>query len=205
MSYWPDNFVQANMHEKYPLYQDYMDCIANFRQFRTVNAHAAFNLQQPFIATRLSNCTQMAAAYGVDYVWPLWDQRLVQQWLSTPSIWKMGPGGIKRNLHRNAAAGAGPDKMVWKPHKDMGYGQALDETSKADNKAVFEKLRSLVNDLPVELAPVVDNDKALSLAEQGIREDLRGVRYAVYLEDSVRPTLSQLSRWLAELKINRLR
>jgi asparagine synthase (glutamine-hydrolysing) len=195
--YWTDNFVRAEMHGAYPLYQDYMACIANFRQFRTVNAHAAFNLEQAFIATRLSNCTQMAASYGVDYVWPLWDQRLVQQWLSTPSIWKMGPGGIKRNLHRNAAAAAGPDKMVWKPHKDMGYGQSLDGACAESNIALFEQLRGLVQDMPAELAAVVDADKARAFAEKGLTEDLRGVRYAVHLADCV-SNLSQLSRWLRD-------
>ncbi len=70
-------------------------------------------LDTPYVSTRLENCSLEAAGFGIDYVWPMLDQRLVQQWLSTPAIWKIGDGGLPRYLHRSAIAGVSTDKVAW--------------------------------------------------------------------------------------------
>ena len=69
----------------------------------------------------------VSAAYVIDYRWPLWDVRLIQQYLSTPAIEKVGPKGIGRYLHRRAISGTVPDKVTWKPSKDMGYARVHQE------------------------------------------------------------------------------
>ncbi|NRD90386.1 hypothetical protein C8024_14330 [Sphingopyxis sp. BSNA05] len=62
----------------------------------------------------------MAASYGIDYRWPLWDKRLVQQYLSTPIIERAGPGGIGRYLHRRAITGTVPDRWHGKDRNIWG-------------------------------------------------------------------------------------
>lgn len=69
----------------------------------------------------MESCTLLAAAQGIDYQWPLLDSRLIQQFLSTPSLEKRGPGGMGRYLHRRAVSGIVLPRVVWKPGKDMGY------------------------------------------------------------------------------------
>ena len=78
------------------------------------------HLEGPDVAVRLESCTLLAASYGVEYRWPLCDARLVQQYLSTPSIEKLGPGGMGRYLHRRAVHGVVPPRITWKPDKDLG-------------------------------------------------------------------------------------
>lgn len=68
---------------------------------------------------RTADCSLVAASYGVDYRWPLFDRRLIAQYLRTPAVWKYGEGH-GRYLHRRAIAGMVPDKVAWKPSKDMG-------------------------------------------------------------------------------------
>ena len=70
----------------------------------------------PWIARRLETCTLVAATYGVEYEWPLLDARLVQQYLSTPSIEKADRMGA-RYLHRRAVEGVVPAKVAWKAGK----------------------------------------------------------------------------------------
>lgn len=58
-----------------------------------------------YIATQLENYTLMAAAHG--------DVRLVQPYLSTPSIEKVGPRDLGRYVLRRAIDGKvkGPSRM----------------------------------------------------------------------------------------------
>ncbi len=89
--------------------------------FRRVNEFVVRrHLEGPNIPTRLESCTLLAASHGVDYRWPLCDARLVQQYLSTPSIEKLGPGGMGRYLHRRAVHGLVPPRITWKADKDLG-------------------------------------------------------------------------------------
>ena len=78
------------------------------------------HLEGPDIPFRLESCTLLAAAHGVEYRWPLCDARLIQQYLSTPSIEKLGPRGMGRYLHRRAVHGLVPPRITWKPDKDLG-------------------------------------------------------------------------------------
>jgi asparagine synthase (glutamine-hydrolysing) len=82
-------------------------------------------LGSPHVATRLEGCTLIAAARGLQYHWPLLDVRLIQQYLSTPSIEKQGPGGIGRYLHRRAIDPFVPRRITWRPTKDIGQSANL--------------------------------------------------------------------------------
>ncbi|MCW2791754.1 MAG: hypothetical protein JWO76_852, partial [Nocardioides sp.] len=80
-----------------------------------------------------------------DYRWALLDRRLMQQWLSTPAIWKYA-AGTGRYLHRRAISGVVPDKVAWKPTKDMTLGdheppvQAAPDTDAALHPLLAELL-----------------------------------------------------------------
>ena len=56
--------------------------------YRRINDFVLHDRLGPSIARRLETCTQVAATYGVEYQWPLLDARLIQCYLSTPSIEK---------------------------------------------------------------------------------------------------------------------
>lgn len=118
---WPDCIIRAEVAERFGIRQRYMDNARFDAPFRRINdfilKHHLHTMQ---LSARLENCTLVAASYGIDYCWPLWDVRLVQQYLSTPAIEKVGPHGIGRYLHRRAIDGTVPSKVAWKPTKNMG-------------------------------------------------------------------------------------
>lgn len=120
---WPYCLLKKEVIEAYNIQHDYMESARYDAPFRRVNDFILqHHLHELHVTTRLDNCTLMANSFGIDYRWPLWDVRLVQQYLSTPTIEKIGPKGIGRYLHRRAITGTVPHKVAWKPSKDMGYG-----------------------------------------------------------------------------------
>lgn len=121
---WPHQALRSEIVTRLGLHEAYMETARFDAPYRRVNDWIVNGLlRRPHSSTRLDNCTLLAASYGVDYRWPLWDVRLIQQYLSTPSIEKVGPRGIGRYLHRRAITGTAPDKVAWKPSKDMGYAR----------------------------------------------------------------------------------
>lgn len=115
-------------------------------------------LTRPYVTARFENCSLLAASYGIEYRWPLWDVRLVQQYLSTPSIEKLGPRGMGRYLHRRAVDGIVPARVAWKPGKDMGDvgGERSSETS---GRAVVALARRQLDALHPTLADLIDTGK----------------------------------------------
>ncbi len=89
--------------------------------YSTVNQFILQDRIGPHLSTRTAECSIVAATYGVEYQWPLLDRRLVQQYLSTPAIWKFGEG-YGRYLHRRAVEGIVADKIAWKRDKSMQSG-----------------------------------------------------------------------------------
>ncbi len=119
---WPHQLLRPETVQRLDLYERYMETAIYDAPYRRINDFILqHHLKKMQLTARLENCTVMAAAYGVDYCWPLWDVRLVQQYLSTPSIEKVGPKGMGRYLHRRAIDGVVPKRVAWKPSKDMGY------------------------------------------------------------------------------------
>ena len=99
----------------------------------------------------------MAAAFKVDYRWPLLDRRLMQQYLSTPAIEKYSRRS-SRYLHRRAVEDVVPKKVIWKSSKYMGehpktYNNNYEATTHQKNmldtltnKPLHEKLKPFINE-----------------------------------------------------------
>lgn len=86
---------------------------------RTINEQILKFWLGPLVATRASENSQAAAIWGVEYVFPFLDQRLIEQYLRTPTIYKWGQGA-GRYLHRSAMVGRLPDQIRLQPRKDTG-------------------------------------------------------------------------------------
>lgn len=196
-SYWRDHFIQQGIVDGFGLRQANIDSMQNAHRYQRVNEHALDSLSQPFLPTRLGNCSVMASAFGVEYVWPMLDQRLVQQWLSTPSIWKLGPQGVTRYLHRRAVADVGPEKMVWKQDKNMGNAQALAHWDIQDYGDLFHRMRCLAADMPAPMQDFVDSEKLKRFAKAGIENELTGYKYAYRVEPVIR-NMEMLEQWLGK-------
>jgi asparagine synthase (glutamine-hydrolysing) len=85
----------------------------------SLNEFVLNNRHSPRLTARLENATLVAAAYGIDYRWPLLDVRLISYFLAIPVEQKFGPAGVSRYLHRRAVDGLLPDFITWKD-KSMG-------------------------------------------------------------------------------------
>lgn len=117
----------------------------------TVNEFILGDRLGPHLSTRTAQCSIVAAAFGVEYRWPLLDRRLIQQYLSSPSIWKYGEG-FGRYLHRRAVTGIVPDSIAWKASKAMG-GRILQS---ADTGLVDGVTSGALRELHPTLAPLVE-------------------------------------------------
>jgi asparagine synthase (glutamine-hydrolysing) len=194
---WPHQLLRPEVVERLGLHTQYMETARYDAPYRRIND---FILQRllpaPYVATRLENCTLIAASYGIDYRWPLWDVRLVQQYLSTPSIEKVGPHGIGRYLHRRALEGVVPRRVAWKPSKDMGYARLRQERQGAALITVAERARRLEADLHPALDALVDRQK---LREQIARaaQGKAGDAFAFSFRRGVQ-ALTWLDRWLRD-------
>jgi asparagine synthase (glutamine-hydrolysing) len=171
---WPHNFLHPDALETYGLESSYFASATYDERFRKINDAVLYLLSRPFLPTRLEDCSLMAASYGVEYSWPLLDQRLVQQWLTTPAVWKVGDGCIGRYLHRRAIDGVCADKVTWKASKDMGFAAVSSVAETADNRPLFRKALQLMDSVPPALAMIVDVARVRSMADRGIRQDCRG-------------------------------
>jgi asparagine synthase (glutamine-hydrolysing) len=157
---WPHQLLRPEVIERLNLHEEYLETARYDAPYRRINDFILKRLlPMPHIATRLENCTLMAAAYGVEYRWPLWDVRLVQQYLSTPSIEKVGPKGIGRYLHRRAIDGIVPGPVAWKPSKNMGSRAALQQPRGNGQSDKADRLRVLEGELHPDLAQLIDRPK----------------------------------------------
>lgn len=157
---WPHQLLRPEVVQRLNLYERYMETAIYDAPYRRINDFILqHHLSRMQLTARLENCTLMAAAYGVDYRWPLWDARLVQQYLSTPSIEKVGPRGIGRYLHRRAIEGVVPKRVAWKPSKDMGYAQLRQELNRTGGLRLAELARALDANLHPALEGLIDTEK----------------------------------------------
>jgi len=156
---WPLLSIQPDIADRYSLQSRYLDSASYDSSYRSINQFILGDRWAPFVPTRLDNCTLMAAARKIDYRWPLLDQRLVQQYLSTPSIEKFG-GGYGRYLHRRAMTDVAPDKVTWKQSKSMGnvvMPRGYDST--ISSKSLIQLYTDLNESLHPTLQPIVDRKK----------------------------------------------
>ncbi len=73
----------------------------------------------PIAIARLEECSILAAAYNIEYAWPLLDIRLIELFLSVPAEYKWHQG-ITRYLHREAMKEKIPESIRAQPTKEMG-------------------------------------------------------------------------------------
>ena len=119
---WRHQLVREPVVRRLGLLDRYRQAAAFDAPYRRINDFVLDNRLGPWVARRLETCTLVAAGYGVEYRWPLLDPRLIQQFLSTPSIEK-ADRQAGRYLHRRAIEGVVAPKVAWMPGKSIG-GQA---------------------------------------------------------------------------------
>jgi asparagine synthase (glutamine-hydrolysing) len=194
---WPYQFLRQEVLNQYALEDAYFATATYDERFRKINEASIYLINRSFAPTRLENCSLMAASFGVEYVWPLLDQRLVQQWLSTPAIWKVGDGGISRYLHRRAVADVCHSKVAWKPCKDMGFDEVQKRMNTDDNRPTLNKLLAELEGLNPAILDLVDVSRLQDMAIRGIKEDWRGSEIKFALDENLL-RLENMNRWLMD-------
>jgi asparagine synthase (glutamine-hydrolysing) len=191
----PQQLLRPEIVQRLELYERYMEAAVYDAPYRRTNDFILqHHLGRMQIAARLESCCVMAAAYGVDYRWPLWDARLVQQYLSTPSIEKFGPKGIGRYLHRRAIDGIVPKRVAWKQSKDMGYALLHQKKNGADIQQLAKQAQTLESRLHPALEALIDRQKfrgQIARAEKGSVDNEFGFMFRRSFA-----TLSRLNEWL---------
>lgn len=190
---WPMFFVRDEVAERLSLRDAFMDLATHDGPYRTVNGLIiARHLQRPHLHIRMENCTTIAAAYGVDYRWPLLDCELIQHYLSTPGIEKYGPGGTSRYLHRRAIDGVVPQDIVWKRGKDMG--SLVAGAQEQIMQLTLAAARRHEAHLHPELDPIVDREKLRTLIRHA--EDAQpSLEFAIVFLMAIN-ALRELNLWL---------
>jgi asparagine synthase (glutamine-hydrolysing) len=160
-SWWSDQLLRPEVVERLDLHHEFVGRARRNAPLRRVNDLVLARLQQvPYTSRQLEHCTLIAASYGVQYRWPLLDARLVQQYLSTPSIEKMGPGGLGRYLHRRAVDGLVPDCITWRRGKDVGPPLPHRQVwAREDLARTLETARRIEPKLHPAIADVVDCER----------------------------------------------
>lgn len=154
---WPAVLLTEEAARIHDIEREYMALAQYDAPYRNHNDWIIKGLMQmPYVPTRLENCSLMAASYGIDYRWPLWDQRLVQRYLSTPVVERAGPGGVGRYLHRRAITGTVPDKVAWKQSKSMGDQAGRRRIADDDELRIY---RDMEANLHPTLKALIDNAK----------------------------------------------
>ncbi|OIO54978.1 MAG: hypothetical protein COX57_01115 [Alphaproteobacteria bacterium CG_4_10_14_0_2_um_filter_63_37] len=187
-------FLRGEMVERLDLVADHLQRARYAAPYRRINEFALGRLGEAFVPTRLENCTSMAAAYGVDYRWPLLDVRLIQQYLDTPAIEK-ADRRMGRLLHRRAVAPVLGPKVAWKPEKSMGnlVGEVQGNLAK-----VVAQVRVAEARLHPALEPLID--RTLLRARIEAAEALGDSRVLEQVHAQLRTLLPLvwLDRWLHE-------
>lgn len=127
---WQERWLQCLLRdeiiEEFEIESSYFSTVRNDVDYMGTNDIILNDyLSNMGMSTRLENCTLIAALWGIEYRWPLLDARLIQQYLSTPAIEKLGPRNVGRYLHRRAIDARLPAQIVWKQSKSMGPGLPL--------------------------------------------------------------------------------
>lgn len=164
---WEHQIVRPDLAKRLNLERAYMDKARYDGPYRRINDFILRELlPAPYLVTRLETCTLLAAAQGIEYQWPLLDSRLIQQYLSTPSLEKRGPGGIGRYLHRRAVSGIVPPRVAWKPDKDMGYAGVFGGRLEARLAAQVSEARRHAAHLHPAIEALIDRRKWLDQIKQ---------------------------------------
>jgi asparagine synthase (glutamine-hydrolysing) len=133
------------------------------------------------IQNRFETHTLMADALGMEFQWPLCDHQLIQNYISTPSIEKLGPKTTRRYLHRRAVKGMVPDTIVDK--NDKYSGEPIRSIEGWDKYREFwiREVKELKVSLHSDLADLVDFQKLEKMSVQlkaGMKNDISSLELA---------------------------
>ena len=151
-SYWPNNIAADELIHAYDLKSSYEKEGDFDNGYHCMDKFTLEKRWVPFVATRMENCTLMAASYGIDYRWPLLDSRLIQCFLSIPSQEKIYRG-VGRYLHHRAVVDVLPKEYHFQSAK-VG-GKPIHEQ--------FASLPTLNQDLHTDLQPLLNIPKLTGL------------------------------------------
>ena len=151
--------LRAGVAERLDLRARLLDRARFTTPYRRINDFViARLLGGPQLSVRLESCTLLAASFGVEYRWPLLDARLVQQYLSTQSIEKLGPQGMGRYLHRRAVEAVVPASITWRRQKDVGPAGVLPGLQRVALTDALRDARVLERDMHPALDDLVHRD-----------------------------------------------
>jgi asparagine synthase (glutamine-hydrolysing) len=115
------NLLHPNVANQSDLFERQITSLTDLADYRSINLEIInYRIPNPLVQNRLETHTLMADSFGMEFQWPFFDQELVQNYLSTPSIEKLGPKTQRRYLHRRAVKGLVPDVIVEKNNKNAG-------------------------------------------------------------------------------------
>ena len=192
---WPHQLLRAEVVKRWGIHQAYMETARYDAPYRRGNDFILQGLvDAPYVACRFESCTLMAASYGVEYRWPLWDTRLVQQYLSTPGLEKTGPRGVQRYLHRRAIDGVVPALVTWKPTKDMSPARGSQEFADNDLHSWVEMARAQEARLHPALDELIDRDKFCQEIENAKKGGLDLMSAMIFARNT--SAVYQLNHWL---------
>lgn len=149
---WESSIVSDEQIDRFDLKQRHFDTARFDAGYTDLKRFTLEKRWQPFVSTRMENCTLMAAGRKIEYRWPLLDVRLVRFFLSVPSK-ENYYRGMGRYLHRRAVDGIVPDSVVWKKGKDMG------SMIRQDTGSVCNRTPITVSDLNPLLIDTLDSEK----------------------------------------------
>lgn len=157
---WPRQILRETWADRFDLKQRHYDQARFDAGYTDLKRFTLEKRWQPFVPTRMENCSLMALGRSIEYRWPLLDIRLVRFFLSVPSK-EHYHRGMGRYLHRRAVRGIVPDKVAWKTGKDMGSPVGLNASGQKTTAPPFH-----VPDLHPLLADMVDSDKLTRQIEE---------------------------------------
>jgi asparagine synthase (glutamine-hydrolysing) len=189
---WPHRIVRDELVRRYDLEERYFDTARFDAGYTDLKRFTLEQRWQPFVPTRMENCTLMAAARKIEYGWPLLDIRLVRLFLSIPSKENFYRG-MGRYLHRRAIDGVVPEMVAWKPDKYMGQigGDHL-RSAAVELSAVYDLHPGMRECVDVE--KLEQQLKALPSLQTDPMEDGRIFQFARNIR-----TVTQLSDWMNHL------
>jgi asparagine synthase (glutamine-hydrolysing) len=117
------------------------------------------HLKDLHVQNRFAAHTLVADSFGLRLEWPLWDHALIQNYLSTPNIEKLGRGGKFRFLHRRAVRDVVPEIILETNTKDMGYPKDSIQKQDAERAKYSKVFDQLYKTLHPDLRAIVDLEK----------------------------------------------
>ena len=197
---WPYHPLRAGVAERLGLHDALLEQARFTTPYRRINDFVIDrHLGGASIPIRLESCTLIAASFGVEYRWPLLDARLVQQYLSTPSIEKQGPQGLGRYLHRRAVDAVVPRSITWRRSKDVGRTGVMPGLQRAALAAALPDARALERGMHPALEELVDRaryGRLVELAERSPADDAVTACFPGYIK-----CLAVLDAWLREAAV----